>query len=91
MEDNIQIIQNQETQEGEKLTEKAKKVFEKHRKVIIGGGTVFVLVSTNLITAKITGNKAYNKGVINGISEGIEIVMNNSSMLGKGLSAFRKY
>lgn len=80
------IIQNEEIHENEKVIEKVKKVFDQHKRAAVIGGGLFILVSTNIISAKITGNKAYNRG----FSDGIEKVMNNSSMLGKGLNAFRK-
>lgn len=89
------LVPNEEKHECENLTEKVKKIFMKHKKEIAIGGSVILVVTTNIITAKITGNNAYNRGVADGILEGtnkgIDIVMNNSSMLGKGLNAFRNH
>ncbi len=79
-------IKDEEMHESEKLIEKVKKVFDKHKRATVIGGCLFVLVSTNIVSVKITGKKEYGRGVL----DGMEKVMSNPSMLGKGLNAFRK-
>lgn len=84
MNENFNAIENEENLQKEKLIMKGKKILKKYKnEIFIVSG---ILLLTNGLTGKIVGEILYNKG----ISDGTESVMNNASMLGKGLREFRK-
>lgn len=82
-EENI-IVRKEDSQVNDNLISKGKKMFKKHKnKILIVGGLVLL---TNGITGEVIRKISYNKG----IAKGTDMVMNNPSMLGKGLRALRK-
>jgi hypothetical protein len=87
------IVKSEDVQENKTL-EKVKEVIEKNKKKIVYGGTAFLLVSTNILSAKISGKisskNSYAEGFSSGFEHGVNKVMKNASMLGKGLNSFKK-
>lgn len=84
MNEKINTMESEENKKKEKLVVKGKKILKKYKnEIFIVSG---ILLLSNGLTGKIVGEILYKKGV----TDGTDSVMNNASLLGKGLRAFRK-